>query len=115
MSLPETLSVIAADLLSEKRFEPFIRRLFADPPGVWHRVADLCTEMGDLPHGATEVFNLQAEQFQVTYLPWPEAVAGHADCLILFIHDVELWSTIAYFNRAALGELPGRGPASPSR
>lgn len=31
--LEEELSEVAADLVSYKRFEPFLRRLFAHPPG----------------------------------------------------------------------------------
>ena len=31
--LEEELSEMAADLVSYKRFEPFLRRLFAHPPG----------------------------------------------------------------------------------
>ena len=100
--LREKLTSVAADLLSFRRFQPAVRRIFAAPAGTWQSVASCCAGSTDLPEFASEVFAEHAERFVVTHLPWPGATADDAGCLVLFVHDDELWSTIAYFNRASL-------------
>jgi hypothetical protein len=102
-TLEDSLSSVCADLLSERRFEPFVHRLFASPPGSWQTVAECCGGLPELPHHAAELFADHAEALVVTHLPWPEAEsAGYA--LVLFVHHGELWSTIAAYNRQRLEE-----------
>src|SRR5436190_23257036 len=110
--LAEKLSGIAADLVSQPRFEPFVRRLFAAAPGSWQTVAGCCSGLTELPRHAPEVFAEHGEAFAVTHLPWPGASYGRAEdryALVLFVHSAELWSTVAPYN------LAGLGPALPRR
>ncbi len=99
--LAERLSNVAADLLSERRFEPFIRRLFAVSPGTFQAVADCCSGLPALPGFAAEVFAEHGDSFLVTHLPWPGSPENDTYTLVLFVHTEELWSTIAVYNRAA--------------
>jgi hypothetical protein len=100
--LREKLAGVAADLLSRRRFQPAVRRIFAAPAGRWQSVASCCAGSADLPEYASEIFADHADRFVVTHLAWPGATADNAGSLVLFVHDHELWSTIAYFNRASL-------------
>ncbi len=101
--LEEKLSNVAADLLSERRFEAFVRRLFAAPPGVWQGVAACCSSMPVLPGLAAEVFAGHAECFVVTHLPWPGLPSRDPYALVLFLHADIMWSTTALYNRAVFG------------
>ena len=101
--LHQKLTNIAADLLSSSRFnDPFLRRLFETPAGVWRTVAACCAGAEMLPGFAAEAFVDHAERFVVTYLPWPGVPLDDPYCMILFVHDDNLWSTVALFNRACL-------------
>ncbi|WP_165247249.1 hypothetical protein [Paludisphaera soli] len=100
--LQENLHAIAADLLSLKRFQPVMRRIFAVPAGVWQTVASCCSGEFDWPESAAEIFAGHADQFVVTYLPWPGLTECDPGCMVVFVHGAELWSTVAYFNRATL-------------
>jgi len=99
--LQANLASVAADLLSERRFQPILRRIFSVAPGVWQTVASCCSGTIEQPRTAPQVFAAHADRFYVAYLPWPSHSADDPGCMILFVHD-ELWSTIAYFNRASL-------------
>jgi hypothetical protein len=103
--LAERLSSIAADLLSVKRFEPFVRQLFAAAPGSWQTVAACCSALAGLPQHAAEAFAHHGDSFVVTYLPWPGGSYGRPHdryALVLFVHNEELWSSIAAYNLAGL-------------
>ena len=103
--LAERLSNVAADLLSERRFELFIHRLLAVAPGAWQAVADCCSGLPALPGFAAEVFAEHADTFVVTHLQRPGSAEGDPYALVLFVHSEELWSTIALYNRAALDDF----------
>lgn len=100
--LRENLANVAADLLSCRRFQPILRRLFAAPAGAWQTVASCCSGAVELPEFAADLFAEHADRFVVTYLPWPGLPADDPGCMVVFVHGGELWSTIAYFNRASL-------------
>jgi hypothetical protein len=102
-TLEDMLSSVCADLLSERRFEPFVRRLFASPSGSWQSVAECCNGLPALPSLASELFAAHAEALVVTYLPWPDPDSS-GNVLVLFVHSGELWSTIAAYNRQRLSE-----------
>jgi hypothetical protein len=117
-TLEDSLSSVCADLLSERRFGPFVHRLFASPPGAWHTVAECCGGLAELPRHAAELFAEHAAALVVTHLPWPEPEAtGYA--LVLFVHHGELWSTIAAYNRqrseAQRHAEPGAAPDPAAR
>jgi hypothetical protein len=103
--LGDLLATLAADLLSERRYEAFCHRLFTVPAGAWQRVAELCAGFTDLPAGATQLFAAHADDFVVTHLPWPGPSPGEPEdsyALVLFVHAGEMWSRIAAYNREIL-------------
>ena len=100
--LRERLTRAAADLLSERQHQPALRRLFSAPAGVWQTVASCCAGSVELRKFAGVGFGEDADQFVVTDLPWPGLPEDDAGCMVLFAHVDELWSTIAFFNRATL-------------
>jgi hypothetical protein len=102
--LCERLAGVAADLLSERRYQPALRYLFTAPAGVWQSVASCCAGLGDLPDFAPAILAEHADQFVVTHLPWPGLSRDDTGCMVLFAHSGELWSSIAFFNRATLCE-----------
>src|SRR5262245_7249418 len=97
-ALREALANIAADLLTSRRFQPILRRIFAAPAGVWQTVASCCSGELELPESAADVFAGHAERFVVAHLAWPGLPEEDPGCMVVFVHDDELWSTIAYFN-----------------
>ena len=100
-TLEDSLSSVCADLLSFKKFEPFVHRLFASSPGVWLTVAECCRDLPELPKYAEKLFVDHAKALVVSHLPWPEAESARYG-LVLFVHYGELWSTVAYYNRLRL-------------
>lgn len=101
--LEDMLSNVCTDLLSFKKFEPFLRLLFASPPGTWHKVSECCGSLTELPRYSEKLFSEHADALVVTYLPWPEPYTG-GYALVLFVHYGELWSTTAAYNRERLAE-----------
>lgn len=108
-TLEDLLSSVCADLLSERRFEPFVHQLFASQQGQWRTVAECCCDLPELPRNAADLFADHAESLVVTHLPWPEAASTGYE-LILFVHHGELWSTIAAYNRQRLDEQSRAAP-----
>ena len=100
-TLEDSLSSVCADLLSERRFEPFVHRLFANPAGTWLRVVDGCVDLKQLASHVGGVIREHAEELQVTHLPWPEPDSD-GNSLVVFVHRSELWSTTATYNRQRL-------------
>lgn len=99
------MTAIAADLLSERRFQPIVRRIFAVPPGVWQTVASCCSGAAEQPEAAPAVFAAYGDRLVVAYLSWPGRSEDDPGCMVVFVDEDELWSTIAYFNRASLENL----------
>jgi hypothetical protein len=100
--LQESVANVAADLLSQRRFQPIVRCILEVPAGVWQTVASCCSGAEELPKFAADIFAEHADRYVVTYLPWPGLDADDPGCMIVFVHDDELWSTTVYFNRASL-------------
>jgi hypothetical protein len=100
-TLEDSLSGVCSDLLSERRFEPFVLHLFASPLGTWRTVADCCDGLTELPRHATDVFSEHEKSLVVTHLEFPERnCAGFS--VILFFHKDNLWSMTASYNRERL-------------
>jgi hypothetical protein len=83
-----------ADLLSERRNEPFLRALFRRQKGGWSSLPELCREASIEPP-ATAVGHVH-----VGWLDDPDETPGYA--LVIFVAMGELQSTIAIYNRARL-------------
>jgi hypothetical protein len=100
-TLADTLSGIAADLLSFRKFEPFVVRLFAAPAGARHPFADHCAGLPELPDRAADVFADHGPRFKVAHVPWPDSDAtGYS--FVLFAYTDEMWHTTAVYSRAIL-------------
>src|SRR5262249_2264747 len=103
----ERLAGVAAALLSERRYTPFLHRLLAVERGTWRKVRDLCEGMETLPRDAHQAFQACGDTFVVTHLAWPGLPPDDPGCMVLFFHEDEYWSYAAYLNTAAVrGEDP---------
>src|SRR4051794_26946964 len=88
------LSNACTDLVSLKRWEPFLLHLLqSKQPGEWIGVCDCCLQIG-ASQGPL------MPEFFVTWLPDPKANAGYV--VILFYDDESKWSMAAHYNRARL-------------
>ena len=102
MDLPELLSSFSAKLVSEQRYEAFVRSLFRSPAGVWRRVGELCAGLPGLERHES-LLRENHDSFVVTYLAHPEDASG-GYAVILFVHLERMWSTPAIYNRRRLDE-----------
>lgn len=100
--LREELGNIAADLLSYKRYVEVVRRILAGPVGVWQTVAFCCAGLIEPPDPIAAVVAREANSFYVMHLPWPGLEPGDQHRMILFVHEADLWSSVALYNWARL-------------
>ena len=84
VSIEDRLSGICADLLSEKRFEPFLLRVFAVAVGIWQSVVDCCSELNALPSDAIELFSTHGKELVVAHLPWPQPDCAEYSVVFLY-------------------------------
>jgi hypothetical protein len=101
-SLEERLYSVAADLLTDKPHELFVRRLAQSKVAEWQSVAALCEGMEELPRYAVEVFGEVGDEFVVMRLPWPWLAQNDAEFMVLFYCEREFWNTTAYYNGGVL-------------
>ena len=111
MEFEDQLSNIAADLLSEKRFDSFVRYLLALPSGHWVAVAECCSGIESPPDFAVHLFINHVDAFVVPYLLWPGSPMNWPDLslkpdyvLVVFAHSNLRWATSAVYNRAVLNQ-----------
>lgn len=91
----DVLQELCADIVSEKRYEPALLRLFGEKPGAWMTTKSLCEAARQPVPGAKAT---------VTWLPAP----GEPDyAVILFFDPDSLWSTTALYNTSRLHKSPG--------
>jgi hypothetical protein len=74
----------------------------AAPAGVWQTVASCCSRAVRFPEFAADIFVGHADQFVVTYLPWPGLPEDDPGCMVVFVRGDELQSTVAFCNPARL-------------
>jgi hypothetical protein len=92
----DELAAIAADIVSEAEHEPVVRRLLAQPQGVWIELVDLVSGSKRLSR-ASELASCRA-----TWLDFPKSAYGSGYCTIIFFSEELHWHTIALYNRARL-------------
>ncbi|MBY0515198.1 MAG: hypothetical protein K2P78_14990 [Gemmataceae bacterium] len=86
----DLLSNLCADLVSLRKYEPALVRLFRDrPAGAWTPVRDLYAAVGD----AGEPIK---EELAAAWLPGPGGDAGSA--VVVFFDDETKWSMTADYN-----------------
>ena len=90
-----SLSDEVADLLSAKRYEPFLHALFRREKGIWAELLQLCSEARVEPPPLSP-----GRRVSVSWLDHPEKTPGHA--VIVFVVPDEVLSAIAIYNRARL-------------
>jgi hypothetical protein len=90
--LLERLANVTADLLSQRRYTPFLRRLLSVERGEWRPVCELCEGMGTLSADAAAAFEACGDRFAVTHLAWPGLPEGDPGCMVLFCYPDELWT-----------------------
>lgn len=95
MHHPTALADQFADLVSEKRYEPALAKLFERPSGDWLRFDDL--------RGTSE-----SPDAVVTWLPGPEEPATYAVVLVYDPDSLRSWTAlynVARLRRAAVGAV----------
>jgi hypothetical protein len=76
-------------------------------------VASCYSGVVELFECAADAFASHADRFTVAYHPWPSIPADDPGCMVVFVHNDELWSTIVFFNDASLENAESLGKCRP--
>ena len=108
------LEDLAADLVSERRHEPLLTRLFAAEPGVWH---DLDALAEGLPLVRDRLAELDALPIHVSWIDLPTSIHGDGYCTITFFCERGHLYRMALYDRGRLDRSRGRPrpPRPPGR
>jgi hypothetical protein len=97
----EQLETLCADIVSLRRNEPFLRRLFQAGMAEWRSAAHLCDGLPELAVDIAELERRAGDSLRVMWVdrPWGE-VADH--CLVIFYLEETISGFFATYNRARL-------------
>lgn len=98
----EQLDDFIADLLTEKKHQRVIERLFSKAKGVWVPVKTLCTDHGDLDEAWQRIGRLGQEELLAVWLDYPGTTENEGLAVIVFFYPQDYWSKIAFYNRNTL-------------
>ncbi|SRR6266404_342696 len=98
----EQLEDFVADLLSEKKYQGVIERLFSEPKGVWAPVKTLCTGYVDAGAAGEWTGRLGEEELLAVWLDYPGTNENEGLSVIVFFYPQSYWSKIAFYNRNTL-------------
>ena len=98
----EQLDDLVADLLSQKKYQGVIERLFAQSKGVWASVKVLCTGYADRETAWEWIGRLSEEELVTAWLDYPGTAESEGLAVILFFYTRSYWSKAAFYNRNAL-------------
>jgi hypothetical protein len=100
LPIRDLLEDLLADLVSEKKYVSFLKRLFSFNPGDWQSAASLC---GDMPviERLRELENLADDSIYVMWVNYP---GEHDDryCLIVFYLEALILGSFAIYNKSML-------------
>lgn len=98
MNMEDELSDLAADLLSDTRYEAALMQLFSQKAGVWVFATSL---LGD-ERRLQAVEELAGGPLRVTWMDYPGSDYGAGYCTVAFFVEASLWSSIGVYNRGRL-------------
>lgn len=101
LSVEEELNDLAADLVSFKRYSPFLERLFSQSPGTWNKLETLCSGIKDIEQRFIDwqEAGTVIESVRVAWLDYPESSYGGEYCVIIFFCENPHWITDAIYNK----------------
>ncbi|WP_017660870.1 hypothetical protein [Baaleninema simplex] len=99
LSVEENLSDIAAELLSSRRNEDFLERLFSVESGKWIDMPPLCKGLIEIEEQLEEAGKSFREAPQVTWLPYSSPCYEQGFCIIIFFVEDLHWSSVALYNK----------------
>lgn len=101
LSIEEELNDLAADLVSFKRYSPFLERLFSISPGTWSKLENLCSGIKDIEQRLIDwqEAGTVVESVCVAWLDYPESSYGGEYCVIVFFCENPHWITDAIYNK----------------
>jgi hypothetical protein len=98
----EQLEDFVADLLSQKKYQVVIERLFAESKGVWASVKAHCTGAAHPERAWEWIGRLSEEDLVTTWMDYPGTPESEGLAIILFFYTRSYWSKAAFYNRKAL-------------
>jgi hypothetical protein len=98
----EQLEDFVADLLSQKKYQGVVERLFAHGKGAWAPLKALYTGYVDLDGAWEWVGRLGEEELVTTWLDYPGTHESEGLAVILFFYPRLYWSKTAFYNRNLL-------------
>lgn len=99
--LPEdALADLCADLLSEQRYEPCLKRLFSEPPGRWQELATL-TRGCELAPLLANAERRAESATRVAWLEFPDSEHGSGYVAVVFFSEA-VFGRVWTYNRDRL-------------
>ncbi len=95
--MDEQLNDFSADLLSEKRHEIFLERLFSLGAGTWRLVRSLAGDLPEMQVRLNALERVTEPELYATWLDHPGVARGF--CVIIFFSTSTLWSYTALLNK----------------
>ena len=101
-ALEERLEDLVADLLSRKKYQGIVQRLFAEAKGTWVSVKSLCSGFPNTEALRDGLDQLGEYDLLATWLDYPGTPEDAGQALIVFFAPASYWSKAAFYNRNVL-------------
>ncbi len=101
-TLEEQLEDLVADLLSFKKYQGVVQRLFAEAKGTWVSAKALCSGNPSAETLRDGLAQLGEDDLFATWLDYPDTPEGAGHALVVFFSPASYWSKAAFYNRSAL-------------
>ena len=101
ISVEEQLNDLAADLVSFKRYNTFLERLFSQNDGKWHKLEALCNGIKDIEQRFIDLRDAGSlvESVRVAWLDYRNESLQKKYCVIIFFCENPHWITDAIYNK----------------
>jgi hypothetical protein len=102
------LEDLIADLLSHKKYQEIVQRLFSRGKGEWVSVKELCAGSAG-PVGMGECLHQLEGELLAVWLDYPGTSASEGQALLVFFYPESYRSKAAFYNRKTLAGMPAAG------
>ena len=100
--IEDELTDLMADLLGERRNEPFLHALFSAQAGQWLEVSTLCVDLEPIKQRLARLQAKLNDSLFATWLEYPDPTQSEGFCLIVFFTPLFMWNSTAIYNKAHL-------------
>jgi len=100
--IEDELTDLMADLLGERRNEPFLHALFSAKAGQWLEVSTLCVDLESIRLRLDRLQAAANDSLFVTWLEYPDPTKSEGFCVIVFFTPTFMWNSTAIYNKAHL-------------